>query len=150
MSDSTNDAIREDYGNDVELPTKENSLVLWHYASVLRVLKEAKRDLHKDSYKDLVDTLESELQRRAALSKAPYTLGDIVRERNRTAHEDRATRWLNEAETVAQAVNDCQDGLLPDGDRCPNCGGFRAPSGIDGGTWVHAPHLDPNRSEEIG
>ncbi len=71
MSNLTNDAIKEDYGDDVELPAKDNSLVLWHYASILRVLKEAKRDLHEDSYKDLVDTLESELQRRTILSKTP-------------------------------------------------------------------------------
>jgi len=31
----------------------------------------------------------------------------------------------------------CPDGLLPDGECCPRCGGRRAPSGIDGGTWVH-------------
>ena len=50
MSNLTNDAMREDYGDDVELPTKENSLVLWYYAPILRTLKEAKRDLHEDSY----------------------------------------------------------------------------------------------------
>lgn len=33
----------------------------------------------------------------------------------------------------------CPDGLLPDGEECPRCGGKRAPSGIDGGTWVHLP-----------
>lgn len=79
MSELTNDAIREDYGDDVELPTKENSLVLWHYATILRTLKEAERDLHEDSYKDLVETLVSELQRREAPYKAPYTLGDLLR-----------------------------------------------------------------------
>lgn len=31
----------------------------------------------------------------------------------------------------------CPDGLTPDGDTCPRCDGKRAPSGIDGGTWVH-------------
>lgn len=31
----------------------------------------------------------------------------------------------------------CPDGLLPDGDKCPRCGGQRAPSGSGGGTWVH-------------
>lgn len=31
----------------------------------------------------------------------------------------------------------CLDGLLPNGEFCPRCGGRRAPSGIDGGTWVH-------------
>jgi hypothetical protein len=84
MSYQTYDAIREDYGDDVELPTKKTTLILWHYAAVLRTLKEAKRDLPKDSYKDLVDTLESELQRRAKLvERLPDTsrdLGDIVRE----------------------------------------------------------------------
>ena len=101
MSNLTNDAMREDYGDDVELPTKENSMVLWYYAPILRTLKEAKRDLSEDSYKDLVETLESELQRRAALSETPRTLGDIVREEmaRRESDEERATRWLDEAET---------------------------------------------------
>lgn len=31
----------------------------------------------------------------------------------------------------------CADGQLPDGPVCPKCGGVRAPSGVDGGTWVH-------------
>lgn len=31
----------------------------------------------------------------------------------------------------------CPDGLLPDGDVCPRCGGNRAPSGVNGGSWVH-------------
>jgi hypothetical protein len=33
----------------------------------------------------------------------------------------------------------CPDGLLPDGEVCPRCGGRRGPSGIGGGTWVHYP-----------
>lgn len=31
----------------------------------------------------------------------------------------------------------CPDALLPDGDKCPRCGGRRGPSGVDGGSWVH-------------
>jgi hypothetical protein len=31
----------------------------------------------------------------------------------------------------------CYDALLPDGPKCPRCGGPRAPSGVDGGSWVH-------------
>lgn len=31
----------------------------------------------------------------------------------------------------------CPDGLTPDGEICPRCGGRRGPSGVDGGTWVH-------------
>lgn len=31
----------------------------------------------------------------------------------------------------------CPDALLPDGPVCPRCGGERAPSGVDGGSWVH-------------
>jgi hypothetical protein len=31
----------------------------------------------------------------------------------------------------------CPDGALPDGPECPVCGGERAPSGVDRGTWVH-------------
>lgn len=31
----------------------------------------------------------------------------------------------------------CPDALLPDGEHCPRCGCKRAPSGIDGGSWVH-------------
>ncbi len=34
-------------------------------------------------------------------------------------------------------LDKCQDGLLPDGPVCPRCGGNRAPSGVDRGTWVH-------------
>jgi hypothetical protein len=34
-------------------------------------------------------------------------------------------------------VANCPDAQLPDGDVCPRCGGPRAPSGIDGGSWVH-------------
>jgi len=32
----------------------------------------------------------------------------------------------------------CPDGLTPDGEVCPRCGKTRAPSGVDGGSWVHA------------
>lgn len=38
---------------------------------------------------------------------------------------------------TASAEERCPDGLLPDGPVCPRCGRNRAPSGIDGGTWVH-------------
>ena len=31
----------------------------------------------------------------------------------------------------------CPNALLPDGPVCPRCGGKRAPSGVDGGSWVH-------------
>lgn len=31
----------------------------------------------------------------------------------------------------------CKNGLLPDGPICPKCGKQRAPSGVDGGSWVH-------------
>jgi len=31
----------------------------------------------------------------------------------------------------------CEDALLPDGPKCPRCGGRRGPSGIGGGSWVH-------------
>jgi hypothetical protein len=33
----------------------------------------------------------------------------------------------------------CENGLLPDGPTCPRCGKPRAPSGVDGGSWVHLP-----------
>jgi len=36
-------------------------------------------------------------------------------------------------------MDKCPEGLLPDGEICPRCGRSRAPSGIDGGTWVHFP-----------
>lgn len=32
---------------------------------------------------------------------------------------------------------ECPNALLPDGPVCPRCGGKRAPSGVDGGSWVH-------------
>lgn len=34
---------------------------------------------------------------------------------------------------------ECPNALLPDGPICPRCGGPRAPSGVDGGSWVHFP-----------
>ncbi len=39
----------------------------------------------------------------------------------------------------------CPDGLLPDGESCPRCGGPRAPSGVGGGTWVHV----ADRGDEV-
>lgn len=44
----------------------------------------------------------------------------------------------------------CQDALLPDGEVCPRCGGKRAPSGVDGGSWVHVGEAppQPERAEE--
>jgi hypothetical protein len=53
------------------------------------------------------------------------------------------------AEEIAPyvAYNDigepCEDALTPDGDSCPRCGGPRAPSGVDGGSWVHFPQRRP-------
>lgn len=32
---------------------------------------------------------------------------------------------------------ECPNNLLPDGPVCPRCGKKRAPSGVDGGSWVH-------------
>ena len=40
-------------------------------------------------------------------------------------------------QTISGVALPCPDGLLPDGTTCPQCGGERAPSGIDSGTWVH-------------
>ena len=34
-------------------------------------------------------------------------------------------------------MEQCPNGLTPDGPVCPRCGGDRAPSGVDGGSWVH-------------
>jgi len=48
---------------------------------------------------------------------------------------------------VAKVVpirKECPDALLPDGDICPRCGGPRAPSGVDGGSWVHFPRRSPS------
>lgn len=42
----------------------------------------------------------------------------------------------------------CPDALLPDGPVCPRCGGNRAPSGVDGGSWVH--HERPNNLSRSG
>lgn len=55
-------------------------------------------------------------------------------------------------EALAQQERDredapCPDGLLPDGEICPRCGGKRGPSGIDGGSWVH---IRAARSSEGG
>ena len=36
----------------------------------------------------------------------------------------------------------CPEGILPDGPVCPRCGKARGPSGVGGGTWVHAPAKD--------
>lgn len=35
--------------------------------------------------------------------------------------------------------NECPNNILPDGPVCPRCGEERAPSGADGGSWVHFP-----------
>lgn len=37
----------------------------------------------------------------------------------------------------SEPTHDCADGQLPDGPVCPACGKERAPSGVDGGSWVH-------------
>lgn len=37
---------------------------------------------------------------------------------------------------------ECPNNLLPEGEICPRCGGPRAPSGVDGGSWVHFPRKD--------
>lgn len=39
----------------------------------------------------------------------------------------------------------CPDNLLPPGDICPRCLDPRAPSGADGGSWVHADLTRPDR-----
>lgn len=49
----------------------------------------------------------------------------------------------NLAKLQSREGSECPDGLLPDGDRCPKCGGPRAPSGIGGGTWVHVRKAAP-------
>lgn len=47
-------------------------------------------------------------------------------------------------EIATEEALKCPDGLLPDGETCPRCGGHRAPSGVDGGSWVHfVPGDDP-------
>jgi len=45
----------------------------------------------------------------------------------------------------------CPDALLPDGTICPRCGNERAPSGVDGGSWVHvmrSPRAAPDTEGE--
>lgn len=55
-------------------------------------------------------------------------------------------RRFTPAEPVqAPASEACPDGLLPDGPKCPRCGGNRAPSGVGGGTWVH---FDPGQQKQ--
>jgi len=49
---------------------------------------------------------------------------------------DGSCAYCMAVEALAE-IGACPDGLLPDGDKCPRCGQQRAPSGIDGGTWVH-------------
>lgn len=39
----------------------------------------------------------------------------------------------------AEELSKCLDNQQPDGPVCPKCGGSRAPSGADGGSWVHLP-----------
>lgn len=55
----------------------------------------------------------------------------IVRQLDQLTFED--CRAIQES----LEVNKCPDGLLPDGNKCPRCGGNRGTSGIGGGTWVH-------------
>lgn len=51
----------------------------------------------------------------------------------------------------AQVQSPCPNGLLPDGEICPRCGGPRAPSGVDGGSWVHfsSTPTQPKRDSEV-
>lgn len=69
--------------------------------------------------------------RKAALAAAtgfdPYAEGAEA-----TAQAD---ALMDEAEKIIQ--DRCPNALLPDGPICPACGGERAPSGCDGGSWVH-------------
>ena len=48
------------------------------------------------------------------------------------------------AKVVPIRKEECPDALTPDGDICPRCGGPRAPSGVDGGSWVHFPRKSPS------
>ena len=45
-----------------------------------------------------------------------------------------------ECETCGDSQK-CPDAQLPDGEACPRCGGKRAPSGVDRGSWVHFPEV---------
>lgn len=47
----------------------------------------------------------------------------------------------NTSEVGEAKAKPCPDGLLPDGERCPRCGGPRAASGVDGGSWVHCTRI---------
>lgn len=87
MSDRTYDAIREQFGIDVELPTNsENLNILWVYVNVLNGMADASEILKGEDYIDLLETIASEAQRRADFAKLverlPDTdglLGDLVR-----------------------------------------------------------------------
>lgn len=49
----------------------------------------------------------------------------------------RINAMLAELRTMQPDHVPCPNALLPDGPVCPRCGKDRAPSGIDGGSWVH-------------
>jgi hypothetical protein len=81
----------------------------------------------------------SQLQfRKIVLPDAPVKLTPIVKvpERELTPAEVASADAPTPADESNVPVR-CPDGLSPEGETCPRCGGHRAPSGIDGGTWVH-------------
>lgn len=51
--------------------------------------------------------------------------------------KDMPPEAYEELEKALKGEGECPNGLLPDGPTCPRCGGKRAPSGVDGGSWVH-------------
>jgi hypothetical protein len=64
-------------------------------------------------------------------------------ESHATAEQIRATgdAYIKRAKGRAEQPR-CADAQLPDGPVCPACGGPRAPSGVDGGSWVHFPRAE--------
>jgi hypothetical protein len=61
---------------------------------------------------------------------------NVDREDNWKAYGDQFVADAHAALSAALGVR-CPDALLPDGPKCPRCGGERAPPGVDGGSWVH-------------
>lgn len=84
-----------------------------------------------DTIDSIIDMLEKHAARLDAIeqTRGPWLNAKPTLPGNRLVMESGAMR--------REQLEQCPDGLLPDGDKCPRCGGSRAPSGVGGGTWVH-------------
>lgn len=97
----------------MKIPTREDFEKSWDLPRLSR------GSLHTD----WIDALLSEVERLEGVLRAD--------------DEQIATLRTRIAQLEARPSG-CPDAQLPDGPTCPKCGGYRAPSGVGGGSWVHA------------